>query len=361
MNVNRRDFFQIGMTAGAVLAMGGVASRRALAAESVADPQRPFRAFEVTTEVDLANAGGAAQLWLPLFQTAGGYQKLLSVTWQGGGQIRLDHDANFGAQLLHAQWDSDVAPQTVTVVQRVATCERSSVDAAQPATAAERAFWTQPSAGIPTDGIVRATAQKIVGDLKEPKAQLRAIYDWVVATTWRDPATPGCGTGDIATMIREQKYGGKCADINSLMVGLARAAGLPARDVYGIRLADSKLFKSLGRSGDISGAQHCRAEVYLESEGWFPVDPADVRKAVLEEKLPVDSAPIRQLAEHLFGAWESNWAGYNSATGITLAGATHTPNFDFLMYPCAMTAKSIFDCLDAAHFKYKITSQEVSI
>jgi transglutaminase-like putative cysteine protease len=361
MMLDRRIFFQSGLAAGAALAMNGVSSRRSSAAEAALKPALPFRAFDVTTEVDLANADGPAQLWLPLFQAAGGYQKLLGVTWEGGGAVKLDRDANFGARLLHARWDDASKPQSIKVVQRVATSERSDVDASLAATAAERAFWTQPGAGLPTDGVVRDTARMIVGNLKDPKEQLRAIYNWVIATTYRDAATPGCGVGNIAAMIKEQRYGGKCADINSLLVGLCRSVGLPARDVYGIRLADSKLFKSLGRSGDITGAQHCRAEVYLESEGWFPVDPADVRKAVLEEKLPVDHPQIVKLAEHLFGAWESNWAGYNSATGITLAGAPHAPNFDFLMYPCAMTAKSIFDCLDAAHFKYKITSQEISI
>lgn len=361
MNIRRRNIFRAGLTAAAALTMSGISPRRGETAEIAAGPTQPFRAFEVTTTVDLANADGAAQLWLPLFQAAGGYQKLLGVSWEGSGTVQFDRDPAYGARLLHARWDNASAPQSITLVQRVATSERSDVDASLAATAAERAFWTQPSAGIPTDGIVRDTARKIVGNLNDPKAQLRAIYNWVVANTWRDAATPGCGAGDIAKMITDQHFGGKCADINSLMVGLCRAAGLPARDVYGIRLADSKLFKSLGRSGDITGAQHCRAEVYLESDGWFPVDPADVRKAVLEEKLPVDHPEIVKLAEHLFGAWESNWAGYNSATGITLAGAPHTPNFDFLMYPCAMTAKSIFDCLDAAHFKYKIASKEIAI
>jgi len=62
--------------------------------------------------------------------------------------------------------------------------------------------------------------------------------------------------------------GGKCADINSLYVGLARAAGLPARDFFGIRVADSAVSKSLGKSGEITKAQHCRAEVFIEGKGF---------------------------------------------------------------------------------------------
>src|SRR5256885_10738243 len=86
--------------------------------------------------------------------------------------------------------------------------------------------------------------------------------------------------GDIRFMLETGDLGGKCADLNALFVGLARASGLPARDVYGIRVARSELgYKSLGAWSDhVTKSQHCRAEVYLEGYGWVPVDPADVRK-----------------------------------------------------------------------------------
>jgi len=145
------------------------------------------------------------------------------------------------------------------------------------------------------------------------------------------------------------------------MVGLARAAGFPARDVYGIRVADSRQFPALGKSGAISKAQHCRAEVFLEDEGWFPVDPADVRKVVLEGKLSIDSPEVKTLRDHLFGHWEMNWVGYNSATNIELPGAgNRAPNFAFLMYHCAFTTICQPDCLDPGRFQYEITSRELT-
>jgi transglutaminase-like putative cysteine protease len=54
-------------------------------------------------------------------------------------------------------------------------------------------------------------------------------------------------------MLESGDLGGKCG--NSLYVGLARAAGLPARDFFGIRVADSNVTKSLNwtRSGAGSG------------------------------------------------------------------------------------------------------------
>ena len=201
---------------------------------------------------------------------------------------------------------------------------------------------------------------RITAGKGSPRERLRALYDWVVDTTWRNPDTAGCGTGDIATMLQTGRFGGKCADINGLLVGLARAAGLPARDVYGIRVAASRLYPSLGKSGDVSRAQHCRAEVFLEDEGWFPVDPADVRKVVLDG-LPLDGAEGRALRERMFGRWEMNWVGYNSATDIELPGAVgQRPNFAFLMYPCAFVGASQPDCLDPAHFRYEIRARELA-
>ena len=184
----------------------------------------------------------------------------------------------------------------------------------------------------------------------------------MVDHTHRDPDTPGCGAGDFQANLLSGTLGGKCADINGLMVGLARAAGFPARDVYGVRVADSKLYPCLGRSGDVSKAQHCRAEVFLDEEGWFPVDPADVRKVALEEKLALGSPDGVALRERLFGSWEMNWIGYNSATDINLSDklASAKPAFSFLMYPQAITSAGLAPCLDPARFQYEITSRETS-
>jgi transglutaminase-like putative cysteine protease len=167
----------------------------------------------------------------------------------------------------------------------------------------------------------------------------------------------GCGFGGVEGMLRTGYLGGKCADINSLAVALCRAAGLPARDVYGVRLGPSRLQPSLGaKSADVTHAQHCRAEVFLDGEGWLPIDPADVRKVVLEANLPVTSPRVKAERERLFGSWEMNWAGYNSATDIALPGATRPPREHFLMYPLAITAAGELDQLEPDQFKYRLTA-----
>ena len=165
-------------------------------------------------------------------------------------------------------------------------------------------------------------------------------------------------------MLESKDLGGKCADLNALYVGLARAAGLPARDVYGLRVAKSEMgYKSLGPSSEnVTKAQHCRAEVYLTDYGWVPVDPADVRKVVLEEppgNRPLDDEMVKQARARLFGSWEMNWMAHNFAHDVALPGSSGTP-IAFFMYPQAETTDGRLDCLDPDSFKYEITSRETA-
>ena len=186
----------------------------------------------------------------------------------------------------------------------------------------------------------------------------------MVENTQRVAATRGCGVGDVAAMLESGNLGGKCADLNALFVGLVRASGIPARDVYGLRVAPSKFgYKSLGAgSATVTKAQHCRAEIWLDGHGWVPVDPADVRKVVLEEppgNLALNDPKVAAARAALFGAWEGNWLAYNTAHDVALPGSSGPP-VGFLMYPQAETAAlGRLDCLDADGFRYVITAAEV--
>jgi hypothetical protein len=53
---------------------------------------------------------------------------------------------------------------------------------------------------MPTDGIVKETASKITAGAHGEVAKARALYEWVVEHTNRDPKVAGCGLGDIASI-----------------------------------------------------------------------------------------------------------------------------------------------------------------
>jgi transglutaminase-like putative cysteine protease len=274
-----------------------------------------------------------------------------------------------GARMLAVEWAGGGAPQQATLVTRVALRDRAAglggTAPVRTASPAELSPWLRASSMKPRGGIVGETARKIVADAgaRTDIEKARAIYDWIVANCQRVGSVRGCGTGDTAYVLTSGNLGGKCADLNGLFVALSRASGVPARDVYGVRVDDSAHgYKSLGKSGDISRAQHCRAEFYAQGYGWVPVDPADVRKVMLEEEkggLPKTDARVRAANAMLFGAWEMNWMGYNSAEDVRLPGSAAQP-VAFLMYPNGETANGRLDSLDPATFRYSIQSARVA-
>jgi transglutaminase-like putative cysteine protease len=360
--MDRRTFLKTGLGGSAGVAFGVAAPLRRTAA---ADTGK-WRRFEVGTRIEVANPTGITRAWVPVPLSDTDYHKRQADAWTGNASAtRLVKEAKYDVAFVQAEWPASEKAPVIEVTSRFSTRDRAVDLSKPPATFAREdraalARYLEPTQLIPTDGIVLETAQGITKGLRSDVDKARAIYEWVVDNTFRDPKVRGCGLGDIKTMLETRYLGGKCADLNALYVGLARAAGVPARDVYGIRVADSVEFKSLGKAGDISKAQHCRAEVYLTSFGWVPVDPADVRKVVLEEKPGLTLGdPIAQRARaKLFGAWEMNWLGYNYGHDIKLPGSTGAP-LPFLMYPQAETAEGRRDSLDPATFRYQITAKEL--
>lgn len=356
--MNRRNFLKT-----SVVASCAAAWPRAAAAQAPG-----WRRFEVTSRVEILQPEGLTQVWLPLpCVDAPDWVRNHGDSWTGNADsMRVFREERFGASMLHARWSATAAPPVLEVISRISTRDRAT-DFSRAARPGElgphlRALYTAGSALIPVDGIVRRTAAGIVKGSETDVDKARAIYEWIVDNTSRNPKTRGCGLGNIRFMLESGDLSGKCADINSLYVGLCRSIGLPARDVYGVRVADSRWgYKSLGRSGDISKAQHCRAEVWLADFGWVAVDPADVRKILLEEKpgLTPDDALVRQARARLFGSWEMNWMPYNVAHDVALPDDGGPP-LPFLMYPQAQTGGRQLDSLDPEHFRYTLTAREIA-
>lgn len=354
--MNRRAFIQSLTT---VLAL----PHRARAA----DPA--WRTFEIKTRAEILKPSGPTHIWLPAALTGETpFQRTLSNTFTADGAIpRLVEGRPDAMAIVAAEFPAGVQP-VLTLTSRVAT-RNYAVDLSAPrnSASADRAqlqHFLRSTKLIPTDGIVKETAAGITRGAKTDLDKARAIYEWIVDNTFRDPKVRGCGTGNIRFMLESRDLGGKCADLNALYVGLARAAGLPARDVYGIRIAKSDLgYKSLGTSSEtITKAQHCRAEVYLAGHGWVPADPADVRKVVLEEppgNRPLDDDMVKRARARLFGSWEMNWMAYNFAHDVALPGSSGPP-VGFFMYPQAETAAGRIDSLDPDNFHYQITATEIS-
>jgi len=362
--MNRRYFLQSGGMVSVSLAFAKTA--RLFSQVTTADR---WRTFHVTAHVEVLKPSGTTRIWMPaalISETP--FQKTLSNTFNcEGGTAKAVESKSDALGIIAAEFPAGVKP-ILTVTSQIATKDYA-VNLAAPNKApkvdrAELEHFLRPTKLLPTDGIVKATASEITKGAQTDVEKARAIYEWIVDNTFRNPKTRGCGAGDIRFMLESRDLGGKCADLNALYVGLARAAGLPARDVYGIRVAKSEMgYKSLGASSEnVTKAQHCRAEVYLVDYGWVPVDPADVRKVVLEEppgNRQMEDDMVKKARARLFGSWEMNWMAYNFANDVTLPGSNGAP-VGFLMYPQAETTEGRLDSLDPDNFKYEITSREIT-
>jgi transglutaminase-like putative cysteine protease len=360
--MKRRDFLRVGgvLSTGLVFPkVGSFATRD--------EASGRWRTFEVTTRVEVLKPSGTTRIWVPaalIGETP--FQMTASNTFTAeGGTAKLIQSIPDALGIIAAEFPAGVRP-VLTVASSIGT-RNYAIDLSAPANApkanhAELEHFRRPTKLLPTDGIVKSTAMDITKDSKTDVEKARAIYEWIVDNTFRNPKTRGCGNGDIRYMLESKDLGGKCADLNALYVGLARAVGLPARDVYGIRVAKSELgYKSLGAASEtVTKSQHCRAEVYLADYGWVPVDPADVRKVVLEEppgNRPLNDEMVQKARTRLFASWEMNWMAYNFAHDVALPGSSGAP-IGFLMYPQAETADGRLDSLDPDNFKYEITSRE---
>ncbi len=367
--MDRRTFLRLSSSAGVVYASGFAGMPARAAAPPVTSG---WRSFELTAEIQVLDPGAHTRIWVPVpYAQDTPYQRAAPTTWQtgGDGSAQLTQAAGYDVQMLAAQWPDARSPRTLTVSSRFQTRNRRvdllgppSADAQTESRESLRRYL-QPTSLLPTDGIVKQTADLITRGKQGDLAKARAIYDWVVVNTCRTAATRGCGIGDVRYMLTANDLNGKCADINSLFVALARASGIPARDAYGLRVADSQLgYKSLGKSGDVTRAQHCRAEFYASGYGWVPVDPADVRKVMLEESpgdLPITHPKVRAARVMLFGAWEMNWVAYNHGHDVALPGAQHGP-VPFLMYPNGETSDGRLDSLDPDSFRYRLTARQLA-
>jgi transglutaminase-like putative cysteine protease len=372
MSIDRRALLKAGVALSAATALSATAR-----ADVAFNPQPgAWRRFQVVTRIEIADVGGGRQAWVPVPAiNEDAWFKSLGSDWTSNGRVERARDSKYGAEMLHVTWSDGEKAPFIEVASNIATRDRAT-DFSKPGTPvplppAEHALYTQGTELIPTDGLVKETSDRIVADAGAVTDldKARAIYEWVVDNTFRDAKVRGCGIGDIAAMLKTGNLGGKCADINALYVGLTRAAGLPARDLYGIRVAPSRFgYKSLGASSQtITKAQHCRAEVYLERFGWVPTDAADVRKVALEEppkNLTIDDPKVVAARKTLFGAWEGNWLAYNSAHDVALEGSalqgSQGARVAFLMYPQGECVNGRLDCLDPDSFRYTITAQDVT-
>ena len=326
--VHRRRFLRDAATMSAAMAWGSFP--KAWYQAPAAAARR--RTFEITTRIEIRQPSGPTRVWVPTPLAVAPYQETLGDTYHLGEHGRSVMVENEDVDMLGRRMagrrgaGADVdEPRRHHADTRPISLRRRC---APPLDLDVFARFLRPTRLIPTDGIVKETADRDHARRRDrPREGARHLrLDRRQHVPRSEDDRLRHRRHPLHAGVEEP--GGKCADLNALFVGLARASGMPARDVCGLRVAKSESgLRSLGLSSDnASKAQHCRAEVYLVGYGWVPVDPADVRKVVLDEppgNLPLSDERVRDARARLFGSWEMNWIAYNVAHDVTLPGSKH--------------------------------------
>lgn len=236
--------------------------------------------------------GKVTRVWIPIPQTDRDQTvapSTINYKAEKATETKKTYDSS-GNEALYVVWDENTEPKDRTVTlsynisRREIVCpdnldalEKGKVDTK------EMAPYLRESkrSGSLTSGIVKETADKIVKDAKAKTVyqKAHAIYEWVCENISRDKSnqTPGIGAGNAEYILNHPNEGGKCTDTNSVFVALCRAAGVPARGVYGLSLDELE-----GKPGTY--IQKCKPQYYLPGYGWAEADTSAVLKEIRGEE-----------------------------------------------------------------------------
>lgn len=362
--MKRRTFLKSTAT---ISALAAVSSNFAFASEE----KNPFgitktpRKFQVTNSYEFEQSKEITQLWIPLPKDED-YHKVVNLDYKGNFTEAKIVKNPYDTRVLYVKWDKDIKAKldvnfALVMQERTTDFSKATAKTDYPTDVKEYLKGTEH---IPVTPKLTAYVNEIVKDAKTPLEKSRAIYNWVVSTMYRDESVIGCGIGDAQKSIEEKIYGGKCTDISSVFVCLLRNAGIPAKETFGIRVGQSKISNACGKANeqgfaDITGAQHCRAEFYIDGLEWVPCDPADVLKVKLAEKLANDDKKLASVKDYFFGSWEMNWSAFNSARDFILEPKPTQYPLNMLGYPYAEVGEDAKDYYNPKTFSYKYTSQEI--
>jgi len=259
-------------------------------------------------------------------------------------------EKKFGNSVLYAEWKTTGKNRILTyifAVKRKELVKKNFPKIEPPLDEKAFAEYLVATSLGPTSGRIKELGEKITQDKKTTLAKARAIYDWIIDNMYRDPQIKGCGMGEVEKLVIS--LGGKCGDIHSVYVALARSAGVPSREVFGIRIPN-------GKGGDMTKAQHCWAEFYLPGYGWVPVDPADVRKIMLEKKLNLGEE--KEYREYYFGAVDASRIAYGTGRDLTLNPPQKDGKLNYFMYPYSEADGKALDDLFGFNLGYSISFKE---
>jgi transglutaminase-like putative cysteine protease len=220
-------------------------------------------AFDFRYEVKLPELAGAARMWLPL-PASDAFQQVEVQATHWAGEHRILEEPEHGNKALFFELAAQDSGKTVAIDYRVHRLEKAAY-AAKPADAQQS---LQPDRLVPFNEEFDRTAREVTAGKEGHLVQARALYDHVIDRMRYMKYGPGWGKGDAVYACNLRT--GNCTDYHAYFIGLARAAGIPARFAIGAAIPSER------DEGGIDG-YHCWVEFYAMDK-WWPVDISEADK-----------------------------------------------------------------------------------
>jgi transglutaminase-like putative cysteine protease len=256
-----------------------------------------------------------ATAWIPV-PSDDPWQRVSGVSISGGAS-ELVHDVRWGNAFYRVAPHND--PVELRVAYEVSRDERGAElsRATHKPSSNGLAPWLAADALVPINERVRKISAAVTGAARTPLDQARAAYAYVLSTMKYDKpdATKGkWGRGDILWAC-DMKYG-NCTDFHALLIGILRAAGIPARFSIGYSVPAEP-----ATGGELAG-YHCWAELYLDGAGWVPVDASEGWKRA-------------EKRDYFFGHHDANRVQLSTGRDLTLPGMRAATPLNFIVFPYA--------------------------
>lgn len=281
------------------------------------DPWTQTARYVLEQRVDLAQwataEAGSLRVWLPM-PANNQHQRVLSKVIESPWPHRETRDAN-GNQFIYVEpgeaWHGGHEIVTRFIVER-SPHAGIDVSEAKPGTQLDPQRYLSARSRIPLTGIVQEYAEKADAGLQSDASRIRAYYDYVVAMmTYRKQGT-GWGRGD-ALWACNAKYG-NCTDFHSVIIGMCRSQGVPARFVIGFPIPPNKA------EAQIKG-YHCWAEAYDRDRGWLPMDASEAWK--------------KKSSDDYYGHLPSDRVEYTVGRDLILEPPQQGDPLNYFIYPYA--------------------------
>lgn len=307
---------------------GPTGTRESLHGTPVQTAHATSRSFEFHYRVDIPvpPAGShSVRLWIPLPYQSSVYQSVSDLRINSPVPYQIRRERRFSDRYAYFDLNSAQIKQPLRIelvfhVKRFEDRVPLHTIPSAPARTEAVDHFLEPDHLIPIDGEIGDLSRRQTQGTNRPLEKARKIYDYVIATMHYDHAGTGWGRGD-AVWACNAKHG-NCTDFHSLFIGMARAAGIPARFEIGFPLPTN------AASGAIPG-YHCWAEFWIDGIGWIPIDASEAWQD-----------PSRK--NYFFGALDANRVMFSLGRDLALSPKPAAGSLNYFVYPYAEVDGKLF-------------------